>query len=73
MAVPEYDELMKLLIAAVSNGETYKIKDVTAIVDGKHIPGNPNEILEVKNTYDTYFQPYQECRMPGRGAAFPLL
>ena len=30
MAVPKYDELMKPLLIAVSDGETYKIKDVTA-------------------------------------------
>lgn len=30
------------------------LKQVTAIVDGKHILGNPNEIREVKNAYDTY-------------------
>jgi len=30
------------------------LEQVTAIVDGKHILGNPNEIREVKNAYDTY-------------------
>lgn len=30
MSVPKYDELMKPLLIAVSDGETYKIKDVTA-------------------------------------------
>lgn len=29
-------------------------EQVTAIVNGKHIPGNPNEIREVKNAYETY-------------------
>ena len=32
MAVPKYDELMKLLLAAVKDGEAYKIKDVTAVL-----------------------------------------
>jgi restriction system protein len=30
MAVPKYDELTKLLLMAVTDGEVYKIKDVTA-------------------------------------------
>lgn len=30
------------------------LEQVTAIIDGKHILGNPNEIREVKNAYDTY-------------------
>lgn len=30
------------------------LEQVTAIVDGKHILGNPNEIREVKNAYNTY-------------------
>ncbi|MDD6711527.1 MAG: Fic family protein [Sharpea porci] len=29
-------------------------EQVTAILDGKRILGNPNEIREVKNAYDTY-------------------
>jgi Fic family protein len=29
-------------------------EQVTAIVDGKHILGNPNEIRGAKNAYDTY-------------------
>ena len=29
MSVPKYDELMKPLLVAVSDGETYKMKDVT--------------------------------------------
>lgn len=29
-------------------------EQVTAVVNGKHILGNPNEIREVKNAYDTY-------------------
>lgn len=33
MAVPKYDELMKPLLIAVSDGETYKMKDVTALLD----------------------------------------
>ena len=32
MAVPKYDELMKPLLAAVKDGEVYKIKDVTAVL-----------------------------------------
>lgn len=32
MAVPKYDELMKPLLIAVSYGETYKMKDVTALL-----------------------------------------
>lgn len=32
MAVPKYDELMKPLLIAVSDGETYKMKDVTALL-----------------------------------------
>ena len=32
MAVPKYDELMKLLLAAVQDGEVYKMKDVTSIL-----------------------------------------
>lgn len=32
MAVPKYDELMKPLLAAVKDGEIYKIKDVTAML-----------------------------------------
>lgn len=30
------------------------LQQVTAILDGKRILGNPNEIREVKNAYDTY-------------------
>ena len=30
------------------------LEQVTAILDGKRILGNPNEIIEVKNAYDTY-------------------
>ncbi|MDD6423136.1 MAG: hypothetical protein PUF83_08780 [Intestinibaculum porci] len=30
------------------------LEQVTAIIDGKRILGNPNEIREVKNAYDTY-------------------
>ena len=30
------------------------LEQVTAILDGKRILGNPNEIREVKNAYDTY-------------------
>lgn len=30
------------------------IEQVTAIIDGKHILGNPNEIKEVQNAYQTY-------------------
>lgn len=30
------------------------LDQVTAIIDGKRILGNPNEIREVKNAYDTY-------------------
>ena len=30
------------------------LEQVTAIVDGRHILGNPNEIREVKNAYDAY-------------------
>lgn len=30
------------------------LEQVTAIVNGKHILGNPNEIREVKNAYQTY-------------------
>lgn len=32
MAVPKYDELMKPLLIAVSDSETYKMKDVTALL-----------------------------------------
>lgn len=32
MAVPKYDELMKPLLAAVKDGEVYKIKDVCRLV-----------------------------------------
>lgn len=32
MAVPKYDELMKPLLIAVSDGETYKMKNVTALL-----------------------------------------
>ena len=32
MSVPKYDELMKPLLVAVSDGETYKMKDVTALL-----------------------------------------
>jgi len=32
MAVPKYDELMKPLLVVVSDGETYKMKDVTALL-----------------------------------------
>lgn len=32
MSVPKYDELMKPLLIAVSDGETYKMKDVTALL-----------------------------------------
>lgn len=32
MAVPKYDELMKLLLAAVQDGEVYKMKDVTSML-----------------------------------------
>ena len=30
------------------------LEQVTAVINGKHILGNPNEIREVKNAYDTY-------------------
>jgi len=30
------------------------LEQVTAILDGKRILGNPNEIREVKNAYETY-------------------
>ncbi len=30
------------------------LEQVTAILDGKHILGNPNEIKEVQNAYETY-------------------
>jgi hypothetical protein len=30
MAVPKYEELMKTLLKAVSDGQTYKIKDIYA-------------------------------------------
>ena len=30
------------------------LEQVTAILDGKRVLGNPNEIREVKNAYDTY-------------------
>ena len=30
------------------------LEQVTAIVDGKRVLGNPNEIREVRNAYDTY-------------------
>lgn len=30
------------------------LEQVTAIIDGKHILGNPNEIKEVQNAYETY-------------------
>ncbi|HAZ37630.1 MAG TPA: cell filamentation protein Fic, partial [Clostridiaceae bacterium] len=30
------------------------LEQVTAIIDGKHILGNPNEIKEVHNAYETY-------------------
>lgn len=30
------------------------LEQVTAIVDGRHILGNPNEIREVRNAYDAY-------------------
>lgn len=33
---------------------TLSIEQVTAIIEGKHILGNPNEIREVKNAYETY-------------------
>ncbi len=33
---------------------TLSIEQVTAILDGKKILGNPNEITEVKNAYETY-------------------
>ena len=36
MAVPKYDELMKPLLAAVKDGEVYKIKDA------KFISGRPH-------------------------------
>ena len=32
MAVPKHDELMKPLLAAVKDGEVYKMKDVTAVL-----------------------------------------
>lgn len=32
MAVPKYDELMKPLLAAVKDGEVYKIRDVAAML-----------------------------------------
>lgn len=32
MSLPKYDELMKPLLIAVSDGETYKMKDVTALL-----------------------------------------
>ncbi len=33
---------------------TLSIEQVTAIIDGKKVLGNPNEIIEVKNAYQTY-------------------
>ncbi len=33
---------------------TLSIEQVTAILDGKRILGNPNEITEVKNAYQSY-------------------
>lgn len=30
------------------------LEQITAIIDGKHILGNPNEIKEVQNAYETY-------------------
>lgn len=33
---------------------TLTLEQVTAIIDGKRVLGNPNEILEVKNAYEAY-------------------
>ena len=51
---------------------------MTAILDGKRVLGNPNEIREVKNAYDTYelllsLNPYSVEEMWGimRKEAFP--
>lgn len=38
---------------AIENN-TLSIEQVTAIIDGKRILGNPNEIREVKNAYEAY-------------------
>ena len=54
------------------------LEQVTAILDGKRILGNTNEIREVKNAYDTYelmlsLNPYSVEEMWGimRKEAFP--
>ena len=38
---------------AIENN-TLSIDQVTAIIDGKRVLGNPNEIREVRNAYDAY-------------------
>ena len=37
---------------AIENN-SLSLKQITAIIDGKRVLGNPNEIKEVKNTNDT--------------------
>ena len=49
---------------AIENN-SLSIKQITAIIDGKHVLGNPNEIKEVKNSIQAYdlllsLNPYNE-------------
>ena len=49
---------------AIENN-SLSLKQITAIIDGKHVLGNPNEIKEVKNSIQAYdlllsLNPYQE-------------
>lgn len=49
---------------AIENN-SLSIEQITAIIDGKHVLGNPNEITEVKNSIQAYnlilsLNPYQE-------------
>lgn len=49
---------------AIENN-SLSLKQITAIIDGKHVLGNPNEIQEVKNSIQAYdlllsLNPYQE-------------
>ena len=46
MAVPKYDELMKPLLEAVSDGQTYKIKDIYAIL-AKQLNLNSDDLSEI--------------------------
>lgn len=49
---------------AIENN-SLSIEQITAIIEGKHVLGNPNEIIEVKNSIQAYdlllsLNPYKE-------------